>query len=148
LKNPLALLASVNSLTPTRPAVHGKHDSTLNYRKQTTMKTKNEIKIAIEATSPRSAWGRAVKTYAIELLDSLDGEYRAVALLNGAENWKAYSFGGCSLIYDTEIAERVCSPSELKRKRGGELAPNAMESWLDCQARALSQAARLISRNA
>jgi hypothetical protein len=112
------------------------------------MKTKNEIKIAIEAASPRSAWGRAVKTYAIELLDGLDGEYCAVALLNGAENWKAYSFGGCSLIYDTEIAERVCSPSELKRKRGGELAPNATESWLDCQARALSQAARLISRNA
>lgn len=112
------------------------------------MKTKNEIQNAIEATNPRSAWGRAVKTYAIELLDELDGEYRAVALLNGAENWRAYSFGGCSLIYDTEIAKRVCSPSELKRKRGGELAPNAMESWLDCQARALSQAARLIFRNA
>jgi hypothetical protein len=112
------------------------------------MKTKNEIKSAIESTSPRSAWGRAVKTYAIELLNGLDGEYRAVALLNGAENWRAYSFGGCSLIYDAEIAERVCSPSELKRKRGGDLAPNAIESWLDCQARALSQAARLISRNA
>jgi hypothetical protein len=112
------------------------------------MKTKNEIKIAIEATNPRSAWGRAVKTYASELLDGLDGEYRAAALLNGAENWRAYSFGGCSLIYDAEIAERVCSPSELKRKRGGDLAPNSRESWLDCQARALSQAARLISRNA
>ena len=112
------------------------------------MKTKNDIKNAIEATKTRSAWDRAVKTYAIELLDSLDGQYTAVALLNGAENWKAYSFGGCALIYDAEIAERVCSPSELKRKRGGELAPNAMESWLDCQARALSQAARLIARNA
>jgi len=112
------------------------------------MKTKNEIKSSIEAINPRSAWSKAVKSYALELLDGLDGEYRAVALLNGAENWKAYSFGGCSLIYDAEISERVCSPSELKRKRGGELAPNAMESWLDCQARALSQAARLISRNA
>jgi hypothetical protein len=112
------------------------------------MKTKNEIQDAIKATNPRGAWSKAVKSYALELLDSLDGEYRAVALLNGAESWRAYSFGGCSLIYDAEIAERVCSPSELKRKRGGELAPNAMESWLDCQARALSQAARLISRNA
>jgi hypothetical protein len=138
----------VNILTPTRPAVHGKPNSTLKNRKQTTMKTKNEIQNAIEATNPRSAWSKAVKSYALELLDSLDGEYRAVALLNGAENWRAYSFGGCSLIYDAEIADRVCSPSELKRKRGGELAPNAMESWLDCQARALSQAARLISRNA
>ena len=112
------------------------------------MNTKNEIQNAIEATKPRGAWGRAVKTYALELLDGMDGEYRAVALLNGADNWKAYSFGGCSLIYDAEIAERVCSPSELKRKRGGELAPNSMESWLDCQARALSQAAALIARNA
>ena len=133
-------------LTPTRPAEHG--NPTLKNRKQTTIKTKNEIKSAIESTNPRGAWSKAVKSYAIELLDGLDGEYRAVALLNGAENWKAYSFGGCSLIYDAEIAERVCSPSELKRKRGGELAPNARESWLDCQARALSQAARLISRNA
>jgi hypothetical protein len=138
----------VHILTPTRPAEHGKPNSTLNNRKQTTMKTKNEIKSAIESTNPRSAWSKAVKSYSLELIDSLDGEYSAVALLNGAENWRAYSFGGCSLIYDAEIAERVCSPSELKRKRGGELAPNAMESWLDCQARAISQAARLISRNA
>jgi hypothetical protein len=121
----------------------------LNHQKEnTTMRTKNEIKSAIEATNPRSAWSKAVKSYALEILESLDGEYRAVALLNGAESWRAYSFGGCSLIYDAEIAERVCSPSELKRKRGGDLAPNARESWLDCQARALSQAARLISRNA
>ena len=112
------------------------------------MKTKNEIQNAIEATNPRSAWKKAVKTYALELVDSLEGQYTAAALLNGAENWRAYSYGGCALIYDAEIAERVCSPSELKRKRGGELAPNAMESWLDCQARALSQAASLIARNA
>jgi hypothetical protein len=112
------------------------------------MKTKQDITNAIEATKPRSAWDRAVKTYALELMDSLDGDYRAVALLNGAENWRAYSYGGCALIYDAEIAERVCSHSELKRKRGGELAPNARESWLDCQARALSQAACLIARNA
>jgi hypothetical protein len=112
------------------------------------MKTKNEIRNEIEATPLRGAWGRAVKTYAIELLDGLNGEYSAVALLNGAENWRAYSYGGCALVYDSDIAERLCSPSEYKRKRGGELAPSSRESWLDCQARALSQAARLISRNA
>jgi hypothetical protein len=119
-----------------------------NNERKTTMKTKNDIQKAIEATRPRGAWGRAVKAYALELLDSLDSEYRAGALLNGAENWRAYSYGGCALIYNSEIAGRVCSPSELKRKRGGELAPNAGESWLDCQARALSQAASLIARNA
>ena len=109
------------------------------------MKTKNEIAAQISAETPRSAWGKAVQTYALELLDSLEGEYSAAALLNGAKNWEAYSYGGCSLIYDADIAERVSTPSELKRKRGGDLPPNASETWLDCQARALSQAERKIA---
>lgn len=109
---------------------------------------KNEIIASIEATTPRSAWDKAVKQYALELLENLEGDYTEAALLNGAENWKAYSYGGCSLIYDADIAERVCSTSELKRVRGGERNPNGRESWLDCQARALRQAARLITRKA
>ena len=112
------------------------------------MKTKKQITESIEAIKTRSAWQNAVKIYALELLEEMEGEYTAAKLLNGAENWNAYSYGGSSLIYDSDIAERVCSPSELKRKRGGELAPNARESWLDFQARALSQAARCISRHA
>jgi len=112
------------------------------------MKTKKEIIAAIEAIKTRGAWRTAVKNYALELLDEMEGEFSAEKLLNGAENWNAYSYGGCSLIYDADIAERLCSPSELKRKKGGELAPNARESWLDCQARALSKAARLIARHA
>jgi hypothetical protein len=59
-----------------------------------------------------------------------------------------YSYGGCSLIYDCDIAERLCSPSELKRTRDGERSPNAKEEWLDVQARALYQAARLVMRAA
>jgi len=112
------------------------------------MKTKKQIAESIEAIKTRGAWQAAVKTYALELLEEMEGEYTAAKLLNGAENWNVYSYGGCALIYDTDIAERVCSPSELKRKRGGELAFNASESWLDCQARALSQAARAIARHA
>jgi hypothetical protein len=112
------------------------------------MKTKQEITTAIESIKTRGAWQTAVKTYALELLEEMEGEFSAVKLLNGAENWDAYSYGGSALIYDADIAERVCSPSELKRKRGGSLPPNARESWLDCQARALSQAARLIARRA
>ena len=38
-------------------------------------------------------------------------------LLNGASDWNQYSWGGCSLIYNSDIAERVCSPSKLKRQR-------------------------------
>jgi len=109
----------------------------------------SEISARIEATSPRSAWSRGVKLYALELLESLESDgtgYTSAALLNGAENWKSFSYGGGALIYDAEIAERLCSPSELKRKKGGDLLPNASETWLDCQTRALNQAARLIAK--
>lgn len=64
-------------------------------------------------------------------------------MMNGAKNWKEYSYGGCALIYDKDIAETLCTPSELKRKRGGELQPNSTETWLDVQARALYQASRV-----
>jgi hypothetical protein len=111
------------------------------------MKTKNEIIARISATSPRSAWSRGVKTYALELLDEIQEDYTAASLLNGAMNWSQYSSGGCALIYDTDIASRLFTPSELKRKNGGCLPPNSSETWLDVQARALSQAARLIAKN-
>ena len=101
----------------------------------------------------RSAWSRAVHTYACELVESLDDSadlsnetLLRKALLNGAGDWQQYSEGGCSLVYDADIAERLCSPSELKRVRGGERQPNARENWLECQARALSQASALVRR--
>lgn len=116
---------------------------------------------SIDCISPRSAWGRGVKLYACELLGSLaecvewahkNGEPSPLesretvraALLNGAEDWSQYSWGGCSLIYNGDIAERLCSHSDLKRKRGGELPPNAAEDWLDVQARALRRAAQYV----
>lgn len=113
----------------------------------------------IIAHTERSAWSKGVTEYALELLDSLaegieGGYYYAddIAaprvleknLLNGAADWSAYSWGGCSLIYDADIAERLCTPSELKKTRNGERKPNAREEWLDCQARALYQAARRV----
>lgn len=100
----------------------------------------------IETHKARSAWDRGVKQYALEMLESLDGDYSASKLLNGAENWSAYSYGGSALIYDSDIAERLCNPSELKLKDGGRLQPSTRETWLDCQARALVQAARLVGR--
>jgi len=108
--------------------------------------TNSEISARIKATKSRSAWSRGVKLYALELLESLESDYTAAALLNGAENWKAFSYGGSALIYDADIAERISTPSELKRKRGGALPPNACETWLDCQSRALNQASHLIAR--
>ena len=107
----------------------------------------------IEAQKVRSAWARGVKAYALELLEGYEGEeipenWEALKadLLNGAENWKAYSWGGCSLIYNEDIALRLCTPSELKTTRNGARKPNKNEEWLDCQARALYQACNLIYR--
>jgi hypothetical protein len=101
----------------------------------------------------RSAWGRGVRLYAVELAESIDDSadlsnetLLKKALLNGASDWQQYSEGGCALVYDADIAERLCSPSELRRCNGGERQPNSRETWLECQARALWQAASLIRR--
>ena len=103
----------------------------------------------IEARKDRSAWDKGVNAYALELLDSLadltpdDLSNRAIiraALLNGASDWQQYSYGGCALIYDCDIAERLCTLSELKRCRGGEWNLSSRENWLDVQARALRRA--------
>lgn len=115
------------------------------------------IKNAIETRKTRSAWSKGVNDFALDLLENIrDLNGREVetrkeletALLNGARDWREYSWGGCSLIYNGDIAERLCSPSELKRCRGGEWRPNRREEWLDVQARALYQAFRLICRAA
>lgn len=99
---------------------------------------------SINARKSRSAWGRAVNEYAYELAESIeDGEEFkdiksfAKALLNGASDWHEYSEGGCSLISDYEIAERLCTPSEFKKKKQGELPPGRGMSWIELQARAL-----------
>jgi len=109
------------------------------------MKTNIEIVALITATPAHSAWRRGVKAYALEMIEGVEDGFAQVTLLNGAENWRAYSYGGCALIYDADIAERLCAPSEYAKKRQGERAPNSRETWLDVQARALGQAATLIA---
>lgn len=98
----------------------------------------------------RSAWSRGVREYALDLLADwpygtpLDAATVVDKLKNGADSWGQYSRDGSALVYDDDIAERLCTPSELKRKHGGKLAPNKRETWLDVQSRALFQAAELI----
>jgi hypothetical protein len=115
------------------------------------MKTITEIINIIESTNPRSAWNKGVKIYALEILEEMpkNVEYGTIEAmkadaLNGAQSWDQYSWGACSLIYDRDIAIRLCTPSELKRTREGERRPNDREMWLDTQARALRQAWWLI----
>ena len=102
----------------------------------------------IENVKPRSAWMKGVKEYALEMLEDINDDVTEKdikhCLLNGAENWSEYSYGGCALIYNRDIAERLCTPSELRKTQGGKRQPNSRETWLDVQARALCQAYKMI----
>ena len=94
----------------------------------------------------RSAWSRGVLLYAAELLDNIKEDEKATEarLLNGARDWKEYSEGGCSLVYDEDICKRLSAPWEIKKTHNGERRPNKQENWLDVQARALYQASRIV----
>jgi hypothetical protein len=116
-----------------------------------------ELLNRIEKEPARSAWSKGVNAYAYDLIESLiegvgqDYDYTCSPLnkkdlLNGASDWHQYSEGGCALIYDTDIAERLCTPSELIKNKNGERNPNTRENWIDCQSRALIQAERRINR--
>lgn len=76
------------------------------------MKAYNEIKKELEARKDRSAWSKGVTVYALELLEEYQeraayegreaadrAEFKAW-LLNGADSWESYSYGGSSLIYN------------------------------------------------
>ena len=127
------------------------------------MTTAKRIYKSIENEKQRSAWNKGVAVYALELVEQLQEAIESgyfeeenisapkmlkKALLNGAEDWNQYSWGGSALIYDTDIAERLCNPSELKRTKGGRLKPNSREQWLDTQARALYQACIMVMSHA
>lgn len=119
-----------------------------------------DIKETLETRKDRSAWDKGVTIYALELLEeyaeraAYEGRQAANTaefkewLKNGASDWDQYSWGGSSLIYNSDIAERLCCPSELKKTRNGERRPNSREEWLDTQARALRQAASRLTRAA
>ena len=117
---------------------------------------------SIESEKQRSAWDKGVTQYALELVEQLSEQINGgyfeeldlteskkvrAALLNGAVDWSQYSWGGSALIYNGDIAERLCNPSELKKTRNGERRPNSREEWLDTQARALFQAANRVCRH-
>ena len=80
---------------------------------------------ALENVKACSAWKKGVKAYAIEMLKSIENadvinskEELKKAILNGAVNWKNYSYGGCALVYNCDIAERLCTRSEFHKVCG------------------------------
>lgn len=100
----------------------------------------------------RSAWNKGIiNSYIPELIENLKEHTKynneqitiqnlKTICLNGAENFSQYSWGGCSLCYNDDICETLCSPSEQKRTNYGNWRPNKNEDWLDVQARAIYQA--------
>ena len=113
---------------------------------------------AIMARRERSAWGRGVQVYAGLILSAFDDwatyneregldapEFDEATALNGARDWSQWAYGGCGLVSDAYIAERLCTPSELRRVRGGERMPAKGVTWLDVEARAARQAWRMIA---
>ena len=110
----------------------------------------NELRMLVEEIPNTSAYKRGIKKYTDELLDNLEEMARIYKrlpkdeneleswLLKGARNWEEYSYGGCSLKYNRQIAERLCNPSELKKKGGGRIVPKRGETWFDEQTKALN----------
>lgn len=104
--------------------------------------TRDEIMHLLDGQKPeRSAWGRGVQAQARDMAEELPAEFDYDYLtfkqmvLNGAPDWSAYSYGGCALVYDGDIAGRYCTPSEQKRAKNGVRRPNRREEWPDVQAR-------------
>lgn len=119
------------------------------------MRTLAEIQKQLENQKARSAWGRGVLNFAVDLVgDAIENNgadftpsSRAdleCLLLNGAENWEQYSRGGGALVSDVSIAEALCTPSELKKTKNGQRRPNKNDERLDTQARALFQACQKV----
>ena len=117
---------------------------------------KNSILAALDSRKDRSAWDRGVTAQAYDMVEAVelddlpeDREELLALLLNGANEWFTYSYSGCALVYNGDIAERYMTPSELKRYNAdGHDASMAFggESLLGMQARACLQAFNRVRR--
>ena len=118
----------------------------------------NELRKLVEEIPNTSAYKRGIKKYTDELLDNLEEMARIYKrlpkdeneleswLLKGAGNWGDYSYRGYSLKFSRQIAERLCNPSEFRKKDGGRLAPSRYKTWFDEQSEALCYACIRIKR--
>ena len=122
------------------------------------MKSSDLLK-KVESVKVRGAWNNGVKEYAVYLLGNClaNSDYAEIknlaelkaVLLNGANDWRQYSYGGMGYVSGEIICRALCSPSEYRRlhyKEGGVKQPNKNETWCDVEAQALFQAWELIKR--
>ena len=122
---------------------------------------KEQLIEAVKLRKSGSAWRTGVKLYALDMLYDLPDNWEIDVskpfakemkhqLLNGADNWLEYSMGGCALISDEDIAERLMPHGEFERAKARGFNGR---KFLDCgmlkaQARALSQACLMITGQA
>ena len=109
------------------------------------MATITKVATYIRQHRGRSAWEQGVSKYALEILKDLkENGYKEVpsekTALMGARNWQEYSEGGFSLIYNGDIAKRLCTKSEYERLKKRDWGYDLLK----IQGRALYQAWRKI----
>ena len=120
-------------------------------------KTPKQIRTGlINNTKTNSQRKKGILAYALDITQEiwdnygrenrLDEKERHTLALNWAKNRKEYSRWWMSLIYNRDIAKRLCTPSELKKTKNWQYKPNKNEERLDTQERALYQAEQLIAK--
>lgn len=108
-----------------------------------------------ETERKRGQWNKATAYYADFLLDSYieickwcadqNAAIPALSLdlvLNGASGWHQYSYGGCALVYNGDIAKVVFTPAQFAEWEQGRKV--TAEPLLDIQARALAAGWRVL----
>lgn len=124
-----------------------------------TLKNIQAVANEVMNNKTRSAWNKGVQAYALDILANFEEwqkfneseglscpDFDEVTALNGASDWVAWAYGGCGLVYDWTIAERLCTPSELRKAKGGMYPPACASSWLLVEARAARLAWRMIAK--
>lgn len=85
---------------------------------------KAEVLKKIKFSKANSAWDRGVRMTAYDLVVNVDDKVfddaiknfnLKAALLNGAESWNQYSWGGCALCYDVDIAKKILYTIRIKK---------------------------------
>lgn len=112
------------------------------------LKIKTVINIFKEKEE-RSQWNKGINEYAIDILERYEDLNNTSVmpslknlqekLLNGAPDWKQYSYGACALINRYDIAERLLTQNQRKK------LPNTWKE-LDEQTKALKITYRKIKK--
>ena len=113
------------------------------------------VKLAKRALPKRGRYYQGVAKYVPEIvyrasfeqgeLNKLSVTDFRVRLLNGAETWKHYSEGACSLVDNAEIAARFFYPYDVERLRRKDFCiGDDCCAMINLQARALREAAEAL----